>query len=229
MRAKWKTLVAALLFTVPALSFAGVFVSVRIGPPALPVYVQPPVPGDGFIWTPGYWAWDEDEEDYYWVPGTWVLAPSPGLYWTPGWWGWNNGLYVWHRGYWGPEVGFYGGINYGFGYTGRGYWGGRWDRGAFRYNTAVNNVNVTRVRNVYKETVVVNNVTVNNISYNGGTGGTNARPTQDEERAERQRRIDDTDTQREHERRARKDREQHARVNAGKPTVFATPKPARRR
>jgi hypothetical protein len=26
------------------------------------------------------------------------------------------GFYVWHRGYWGPRIGFYGGCNYGYGY-----------------------------------------------------------------------------------------------------------------
>ena len=25
-------------------------------PPAIPDYSQPPAPGDGYIWTPGYWA-----------------------------------------------------------------------------------------------------------------------------------------------------------------------------
>ena len=57
-------------------SFAQVRISVAFGPPALPVYEQPLCPGDGYIWTPGYWAWDDDGEDYYWVPGTWVLAPE---------------------------------------------------------------------------------------------------------------------------------------------------------
>ena len=44
---------------------------VYVQPP--PVYVQPPCPAPGDIWIPGYWAWDDD---YYWVPGTWVLAPA---------------------------------------------------------------------------------------------------------------------------------------------------------
>ena len=26
-------------------------------PPPLPDYDQPPAPGDGYLWTPGYWAW----------------------------------------------------------------------------------------------------------------------------------------------------------------------------
>jgi hypothetical protein len=54
---------------------AGLFISITVAPPALPVYVQPPIPGPGYMWTPGYWAWDDDGGDYYWVPGAWVAAP----------------------------------------------------------------------------------------------------------------------------------------------------------
>src|SRR5262249_20289954 len=76
----------------------------------------------GYIWTPGYWAYGDD--GFFWVPGTWVLIPEPGLLWTPGYWGWDDGgFYVFHDGYWGLHVGFYGGIDYGFGYVGFGYQG----------------------------------------------------------------------------------------------------------
>ena len=72
------------LFLLPAASFAqiGVGVSIRIGPPALPVYAQPPAPGDGYLWTPGYWAWGPD--GYYWVPGVWVMPPRVGVLVDPG-------------------------------------------------------------------------------------------------------------------------------------------------
>ena len=92
-------------------------------PPELPVYEQPPIPAPGYVWTPGYWG--IGPLGYYWVPGTWVLPPSVGLLWTPGYWGWRDGIYVWNAGYWGPHVGFYGGVNYGFGYGGVGYEGAR--------------------------------------------------------------------------------------------------------
>src|ERR1700746_547632 len=99
---------ALFLLSIP--SHAQVRISVSFGPPALPVYDQPLCPGEGYIWTPGYWAYSSDD-GYFWVPGTWVMVPEPGLLWTPGYWGWSNGLYVFNEGYWGPEVGFYGGIN----------------------------------------------------------------------------------------------------------------------
>ncbi len=88
------------------------------------------------------------------MPGTWVLAPQVGFLWTPGYWGWGGGAFFLHEGYWGPHVGFYGGINYGFGYGGVGYEGGRWNNGHFAYNTYVNRVNTTVIHNTYNTTIV---------------------------------------------------------------------------
>ena len=95
-----RTLFLALSVPSACSSFASVFLSVAIAPPGLPVYAQPICPGDGYLWTPGYWAYGE--AGYFWVPGTWVLAPRPGVLWTPGYWGWGGGAYLWHAGYWGP-------------------------------------------------------------------------------------------------------------------------------
>jgi len=126
---------------------AQVVLSVTIAPPVLPVYTQPICPGEGYIWTPGYWSYSDDG-GYFWVPGTWVEAPEVGLLWTPGYWGWGNGAYIWNEGYWGPQVGFYGGIDYGFGYIGTGYAGGYWQGGSFFYNTRVSNVSGAGFHNV---------------------------------------------------------------------------------
>lgn len=214
---------AAAVLAISAASFAQIGVAVRIGPPALPVYEQPVCPGDGYIWTPGYWAYDYDISDYYWVPGTWVLAPEVGFLWTPGYWGWGDGGFLFHAGYWGPHIGFYGGINYGFGYFGVGFEGGRWDNGHFFYNRAVSNVNVTIIRNVYNTTVV--NRTENRVSYNGGTGGIEARPTSAEEAAEHDRHVPPVAAQNEHVQAAHSDPEFRASANHGKPPVAATEKP----
>ena len=216
----------ALALLVPLATQAQVSISIGIAPPPLPVYRQPPPPADGYLWTPGYWAWNEIDGGYYWVPGTWVLAPRPGYLWTPGYWTFIGTSYRWNRGYWGPRVGFYGGIDYGFGYTGRGYHGGRWDRGVFHYNTAVNNVNTTVVRNVYK-TEVVNNTTykVRRVSYNGGAGA-KAAPTAEERQARQAQVVDPTPNQVEHERKALKAPTQKAAGNDGAPRVVATTKAA---
>lgn len=219
---RWMMLAGIILvFSAASFGQIAVGVSVRIGPPPLPVYAQPICPGPGYIWTPGYWAWDDDD-GYYWVPGTWVVAPV-GLLWTPGYWGWGGGVYVWHAGYWGPHVGFYGGINYGFGYGGVGFVGGEWRGGAFYYNRSVTNVSVTNVTNVYNKTVIVNNRST--TSFNGGNGGVQARPTAQEEAYGRERHTVALDTQRQHERAAAGNRENLASQNHGRPAIAATSRP----
>ncbi len=152
-------------------SRAGVGVSITVAPPPLPVYEQPPIPGPDYMWTPGYWAYDEEVADYYWVPGAWAMAPEPGLLWTPGYWGWNDaGYYGWNDGYWGPEVGFYGGVAYGFGYTGVGFYGGYWQGPVFYYNRAFTRIGPGIViANVYTKTVIINNSS--RVCFNGGFGG----------------------------------------------------------
>jgi hypothetical protein len=201
----------------------GVGISVSFGPPELPVYEQPLCPADGYIWVPGYWAWDGD--DYYWVPGTWVEAPEVGFLWTPGYWGWGGSAFFFHEGYWGPRVGFYGGINYGFGYFGHGYEGGRWDRDRFYYNRSVNNVNITEIHNVYN-TRIENNYRETRVSYSGGNGGINERATAEEEAAARERHIGPVATQTRHIEAARGNPSLHASQNHGKPAIAATPRPA---
>ncbi len=220
---------ALLLLVIPAALSStssaqiGIGISVRIGPPALPVYEQPLCPGPGFLWTPGYWAWSDDD-GYYWVPGTWVEAPAPGLLWTPGYWGWNNGLYLWNAGYWGPQVGFYGGINYGFGYGGVGFFGGEWRGGAFFYNTAVMHVDTVHITNVYvNRTVIVNNDS--HVAFNGGEGGVMARPTAREEAYARQPHTAPVAAQVQQEHAASQNRALFASENHGAPAVAATARP----
>jgi hypothetical protein len=140
------TILATSQFAAPTPANAAVFVSVAIAPPPIPVYEQPLCPGEGYIWTPGYWAWNG--EGYEWVEGAWVVAPYVGALWTPGYWGYSGG-YFWHAGYWGRSIGYYGGINYGFGYFGTGFYGGYWNGGRFFYNSAYNHLNVTHIHNVY--------------------------------------------------------------------------------
>jgi hypothetical protein len=161
------------LLLLPPVSSAGVFLSINIAPPALQVYQQPLCPTDGYLWTPGYWGYGNS--GYYWIPGAWVAPPQPGFLWTPGYWGFSGGIYSFNTGYWGPTVGFYGGVNYGFGYGGRGFDGGRWQGGHFAYNTAVSRVNTTVIHNTYNQTIV--NSGNNRTSFNGGPGGISARPS----------------------------------------------------
>ena len=101
------------------------------------------------------------------------------------------GLAGWHlfmeRRLLGSAIGFYGGVNYGFGYGGVGYEGGRWDNGVFAYNRSVNNFGSVTITNVYEKTVVVDPGATtgklqwrhrrNNGSADAGTRGRSARTT----------------------------------------------------
>ena len=216
-------LLAFLILAIPAALFGQIGVRIAIGPPALPYYDQPICPGDGYLWTPGYWAYDDSVSDYYWVPGTWVLAPEEGFLWTPGYWGWDEGGYFFNDGYWGPTVGFYGGINYGFGYFGEGYGGGCWNNGHFFYNRSVNNIDVANIHNIYNEGV--DNHNDNRVSYNGGKGGIEARPNTQQEAAATARHMPPVAAQTQHAQTARSTPEMRASVNHGKPTIAATTQP----
>ncbi len=223
-----RTIVAAAL-AVPMLTLPvaqaqigiGVGISVHVGPPALPVYAQPPLPAPGYLWTPGYWAYGD--AGYYWVPGVWVQPPSVGVLWTPGYWGYAGGAYGWHGGYWGPHIGFYGGVNYGYGYGGVGFVGGEWRGGAFAYNSAVANFGSVHVTNVYENrTIVAQNtiVNANHVSYNGGAG-IQASASATEMQAANEQHIQPTANQVQHQSFAAQDRSQLASVNHGNPATPA--------
>jgi hypothetical protein len=197
----------------------GVSISANIAPPVLPVYSQPPCPTDGFLWTPGYWAYGDG--GYFWVPGVWVRPPQAGFLWTPCYWGYAGGIYGFHAGYWGPHVGFYGGVNYGYGYGGSGFGGGRWEGGAFRYNTAVVNVNTTVIHNTYVDRTVIVNHNTTRTSFNGGPGGIAARPTAQEQSFSRKQHIQATAQQTSHMQTASRDRNQFASANNGRPSTTA--------
>jgi hypothetical protein len=183
-------------------------VTVNEAPPPLPIYDLPPYPGEGYLWTPGYWAWSDDDQDFYWVPGTWVLAPQPAFFWTPGYWGLAGGVFLWHTGYWGPHIGFYGGINYGYGYGGSGFQGGYWRGGHFIRNPTI-----------------VNNVTVKRVSYNGGNRGVEAEPTAVESAAALDSHLPPTPAQRQQVQTARANTALRASVNHGTPPIAATAQP----
>ena len=120
-------------------------------------------------------------------------------------------------------MGYYGGINYGYGYIGHGYDGGRWDRGHFRYNSAVNNIPAGRVNNVYRAPVPQRPVHAE--SFNGGNSPWHARPTASERRFEGAQHPNPTPAQMNHEQRAIGIPEQRMGSNHGMPPTAATPRP----
>ena len=47
--------------------------------PPDPIPEEPPdqkPKGDNVQWIPGYWAWDDDRQDFLWVSGCWRVPPS---------------------------------------------------------------------------------------------------------------------------------------------------------
>jgi hypothetical protein len=151
-----------------------------------------------------------------------VLAPQPGFLWTPGYWGWGGDGFLFNEGYWGPSVGFYGGIDYGFGYFGHGYEGGRWQNGHFFYNTAANHVDGRSIHNVYNERV---NAGASRVSFNGGNGGINARATSQEEEAVRGSHVGPVASQTQHAWAAHNDPQQRISASRAAPGVVATARP----
>jgi hypothetical protein len=166
--------------------------SVNVAPPLIPVFAQPPIPGYGYIWTPGYWAWDP-AFGYYWVPGEWVLPPEPGLLWTPGYWAWRDGVFGFISGYWGPTVGYYGGVDYGYGYGGLGYQGAEWRGGRLFYNRSANNFGGVRIATTFSRALTPR--TRSRVSFNGGRGGLTVKPTSAEMAATRGRHVNATAAQ----------------------------------
>ena len=222
-------LLALLLSLVSTSANAGVFISVGFAPPPLPVYEQPPCPEPGLMWTPGYWAYGDD--GYYWVPGAWVPAPYEGALWTPPYWGWSSGIYVFHPGYWGRHVGYYGGVNYGFGYMGIGFVGGAWRGHEFAYNTAVMHVGVGPRwggNRVYVDrTIVEHNTIVNDrhVAFSGGPGGIRHDASPEERNAMHEQHMGATSVQQAHFQAARNDRSFYAKNNGGHPQTTAAARP----
>ena len=217
---------ATLTVAAPARSNAAVFVGISVGiaPPPLPVYVQPALPAEGYIWTPGYWAYAQDG-GYYWVPGVWVQPPTVGYLWTPPYWGYEGGLYGFHSGYWGQHVGFYGGVNYGFGYGGVGFGGGLWVGNRFSYNSAVNNFGGVHVTNVYVNRTVINNTVVNHASFNG-PGGYQAHASAQEQQFSHENHMQPTAMQQQHFQTAASSPQQRFNANGGRPGTMAAATPA---
>jgi hypothetical protein len=217
---RFRSFILAAFLALPwASSYAQVDISVNFAPPVMPVYEQPLCPVAGYIWTPGYWGWGDG--DYYWVPGVWVPPPSVGLLWTPPWWGWRNGVYAFNQGYWGPTVGFYGGINYGYGYTGNGYWGGRWSGNTFQYNTAVTRVNTSVVHNTYINNSVNTQANVNRASFNGPNGVNAQENAAQKAAAANAKKMPPTSQQLARQQAASKDQNLRASVNKGNPNADA--------
>ncbi len=55
--------------------------------------------GSNIEWIPGYWAFDNDINDFLWISGVWRDIP-PGRQWLPGYWTQASGGHQWVPGMW---------------------------------------------------------------------------------------------------------------------------------
>ena len=55
--------------------------------------------GDNVVWIPGYWAWDDETNDFLWVSGFWRVPP-PNHQWMPGSWQQVADGWQWTSGFW---------------------------------------------------------------------------------------------------------------------------------
>jgi hypothetical protein len=53
------------------------------------------------LWINGYWAWDEERNDFLWVSGIW-RTPPPGQRWVAGYWRPDALQWHWVPGFWTP-------------------------------------------------------------------------------------------------------------------------------
>lgn len=78
--------------------------------PGLVVPTEPPAaidevppefkPEDGTAtWIPGYWGWDDERNDFFWVSGVWRVPP-PDMRWVAGYWSKVDTGWQWTPGFW---------------------------------------------------------------------------------------------------------------------------------
>jgi hypothetical protein len=93
-----KSLITSALGLMLAIGAANAQVYVQVGPPRPLVERRIPVPGPGYIWTPGYHRWDG--RAYVWTPGAWVLPPRPRAHWVAARWEHRHGGWFLVEGHW---------------------------------------------------------------------------------------------------------------------------------
>ena len=75
-----------------------------VAPQAPPAAIEEVPPqqrpeGNNLAWIPGYWAWDDERNDFLWLSGIWRALP-PGRQWVPGYWDRSQQGSQWTSGYW---------------------------------------------------------------------------------------------------------------------------------
>ncbi len=79
-----------------ALADVGVRIEIGVPPPAPRIEVVP-APRAGYVWAPGYWAWNGHR--HTWVSGRWIVARR-GYHWVPEHWERHDGRWLYAQGRW---------------------------------------------------------------------------------------------------------------------------------
>jgi len=83
-------------------SLAQVRFSINVGPPE-PMYEPVPVMPQGYVWAPGYWAWNHDQ--HIWIRGRSVMQRT-GYRWEPDRWEQRGNTYFRQPGSWARDNAF---------------------------------------------------------------------------------------------------------------------------
>jgi hypothetical protein len=70
------------VLSTPAIAGVNLNFDIQVAPPPPQVEVVP-APRSGYVWAPGYWAWEGGR--HVWVGGHWVPVRR-GYYWVPDRW-----------------------------------------------------------------------------------------------------------------------------------------------
>jgi hypothetical protein len=54
-----------------------VVVEEKEAPPMIAAPVPPPIAAPAYVWMPGRWTWNSPMNMHVWVPGMYILPPSP--------------------------------------------------------------------------------------------------------------------------------------------------------
>ncbi|CAG2156267.1 hypothetical protein D3C87_1210270 [compost metagenome] len=94
-------LVATLAFAPAAMAQVNIHIGIGTPPPA-PIYEAVPAPRHGYIWQPGYWAWDDHGHKHKWKQGKWAKDRPGYVYESPRWVQASNGWVMqperWNQG-----------------------------------------------------------------------------------------------------------------------------------
>lgn len=90
------SLITAALLAMAMPAAAQVSINISIAPP-VPIYESAPIMTPGYIWAPGYWAWNNDR--HVWIRGR-TIVQRVGYRWEPDRWEQRGNGYYRQPGNW---------------------------------------------------------------------------------------------------------------------------------